>query len=702
MTDMTKRTTSIQLNAADLNERGQLSGLQFDARDQHILLCNRVLVEDDATAIGQPEGATERSWFELLGAGVRIRKELVVEDGRVHGAQLTWCGVEPENNEVPLHLSVNGVDLVRPATKFAHPQCRHYYTSDWAPSHFDNWFVVELPAGALRSGINTIDMWSEAPWQVMVAADSELSRGSDPPRSPVGRSARSLDNGVSWTPHGLGQKHEISGEYCIRVSLDQHQREGFYRSPAIDVTAEAAADIHRRLTVESCTAEWHVAGVGTVDVRVRFADTPVEDAPGWSDWLAVSGLRGQWPTPAGRWLQFEATLGTQDPTRSPALQGCTIGATLQLAPGDEPRARLAELQQGAVTRSSVAYTWEEPAALADLRERFELDRVIAGAPTEFAAQLRLMNWAYRIPIEPLNPYAWRYDDLPQLERDEEGEIRLLGPYDQPRRAGHCLHCNLTLIAALLSCGYPARWVNISTKHTYGHEVTEVWSNDFDKWVFLDATRDYYMVDPHSGVPLSLRQIADRVGDVVPQPVTWDRPIPGQLPGGVSPASVNVAYRRPNHGGPVFADGAEHDMLMIGHLQMPLRNDFATRPHPVPWRVSSNWGSSAFYCWSSPMFPPKLEYAHTTDRWQDWEPALNRVQLTLSETVETGVLRIDADTVTPWWDAFEVRLDDGAWQTQTDSRWSWVLHEGVNHLRVRARNRALIRGPESRAVVYLTA
>lgn len=34
-----------------------------------------------------------------------------------------------------------------------------------------------------------------------------------------------------------------------------------------------------------------------------------------------------------------------------------------------------------------------------------------------------------------------------------------------------------------------------------------------------------------------------------------------------------------------------DLLqMVGHLQMPLRNDFASRPQPVPWRVSSNWGS----------------------------------------------------------------------------------------------------------------
>jgi hypothetical protein len=406
--------------------------------------------------------------------------------------------------------------------------------------------------------------------------------------------------------------------------------------------------------------------------------------------------------PVGRWLQFEMTLVTDNPLRSPALQAVTVETRSRPMVVAGPRPRLLAMTNGSVTRSSVEYTWEDPAALRGLRARFELDRVVETATTEFETQLRLMHWAYRIPIDRLDPHAWRYEDLPQLERDEDGGICLLGPYDEPRRQGHCLFCNFTLIAALLSFGYAARWVNISTKHTYGHEVTEVWSNDFDKWVFLDATRDYYMVDPDSGVPLSLRQIGERVGEILPAPVTWDRPIPAQMPQGVSPANVRVAYRQPSHGGPVFIDGADHDLLMIGHLQMPLRNDFVTRPTPVPWRISSNWGSSEFYCWSSRMFPPKLEYAHGTNRHQDWEPPLNRVQLTLSETSERGVLRVDADTVTPWWEVFELCIDGGAWQTQSKSTWSWPLHEGANRLRVRVRNQLGVRGPESDAEVILSA
>jgi hypothetical protein len=119
-------------------------------------------------------------------------------------------------------------------------------------------------------------------------------------------------------------------------------------------------------------------------------------------------------------------------------------------------------------------------------------------------------------------------------------------------------------------------------------------------------------------------------------------------------------------------------------------------------LSSNWGSSQFYCWSSPTFPPKLEYAHGTERRQDWEPPLNRVQLTLSETARNDVLRVDAETVTPWFEVFEVRVDDGDWHVQAEPRWSWPLHEGRNRLLVRARNTSGVRGRESAAVVILTA
>ena len=62
-------------------------------------------------------------------------------------------------------------------------------------------------------------------------------------------------------------------------------------------------------------------------------------------------------------------------------------------------------------------------------------------------------------------------------------------------------------------------VNISAIETYGHEVCEVWSNVWNKWVFMDATRDYYAYCPDTGVPLDLLEMNQRLTEVMPSPAT---------------------------------------------------------------------------------------------------------------------------------------------------------------------------------------
>lgn len=702
------------IDGRDLEANGQLHDVAL--ADGGIRLRDRVLIEDDATAIGRPQGAQDRSWFEPLARGVRIRKELMLDDGVARAAWLTWCGTEADGNEAALHIAVNGTQIVRPPTSQAHPQCRHYYTTDWGGSHFDNWFVTALPVGALRAGANTVEMWCEAEtstldqpaWEVMVAADSERGRGSDPALPPVGRSAFNDDGGSTWHEHRLGRANDLAGEYCVRLSLERYRSRGVLRSAVIDASAGAGqgdgdgdACLHRLLTVTACDITCAIdTPEGTrADVSVRFADTPRADADDWSPWQPLTGLQASHKSPGGRWLQLEITLSTADPLATPVLRGVRLQTqieTTQPVASARPRGLHAG-RNGRATPSSFDYVWEQPEALADLRERFELDAVVAGAATEFEAQLRLMNWSYRIPLGNLDPYAWRYHDLPQLERDPAGAIRLLGPYEGARRHGHCLYCNLALVAALLSFGYPARWVNISTKHTYGHEVTEVWSNDFGKWVHLDATRDYYLFDIDTGVPLSLTEIAAHVGRVVPEPVTWERPIQAQV-ARVDPAAAGLGCRQAGHGHDILVEGGMDLLQMIGHLQMPMRNDFASRPQPVPWRVSSNWGSSEFVTWHSERFPPKLEYDRTTGRVQDWEPVLNEARVQLIETASPGQVRVEVETVTPWLEGFEASCDGAPWERRSEPAWVWDLHEGVNQLRVRVCNRFGVRGATSEVTV----
>jgi hypothetical protein len=257
------------------------------------------------------------------------------------------------------------------------------------------------------------------------------------------------------------------------------------------------------------------------------------------------------------------------------------------------------------------------------------------------------------------------------------------------------------MGACLALGFPARWVNIATMSTYGHEVAEVWSNDFNKWIFLDATRDYYIYDPDTGIPMSLVEINARLQDIFPRPVTWENPLKFMIPDDAMANRVRIAYREGNNKLPV-KDVRHGPQLLLykGHLSQVLRNDFASRPTPVPWRLSSNWGGDQFYGFFAEKFPRKREYALHTERRQDFNPPLNQSELTLGETETEGVLRVDVDTETPFFQAFLVSLDAGEWRETQGPSFSWTLHEGLNMLRVRVRNSAGATGPVSSASVVM--
>lgn len=696
------------LDAAALEVRGQFDQLQYCELKKAIVLNDMVLIEDDAPAIGRPQGAEDRSWFEKLQEGVMVRKDLVLDDPRATAAYLVFNGREMDDNDHALHISVNGHHLIRPPSKIAHPAARHYYTSDWGGSHFDNWFVVAVPVGALRQGTNEFVLWTESEetsWEIMVAADGEYQRGSETRHHHPDRSAKSRDGGRTWDFEHLGWKNEIDGEYAIRLSLDRSVPRGAYISPVIDLaTGGDAGGIGKLLEIEACRIRWDVdvPKGSQVKVEARLGDSPVPGAGSWPQFKPVASLSRKWRAPAGRYMQFRIVMFARNPLVTPAFKGIEVETTRREhkhRPGGCYHLR--QLRNGRVIRPSLPYVHEDFTRLNELRHRFELDALVSDAATEFEAQLKLMHWAYKVPLGGLDAYRWNYFDLPLLKRDASGRPGLLGDYRMRRRDGHCLYCNLTLIAACLSMGFPARWVNISTKHTYGHEVAEVWSNEFDKWIFLDATRDYYIYDPDTGIPLGLVEVSERLAEIMPGPATWEYPIQWRLPDLEMLRAARVAYRQGDNAFSIddLSGGPEHLMLK-GHLQMVRRNDFASRSWPLPWRLSSNWGSDLFYCFYSDVFPRKREYHQHTRRWQDFSPPLNRTELFLNETAETGVLRVDADTETPCFDAFLVKIDEAAWREQKTPSLRWRLHEGLNQLRLKARNSAGVCGPESNAAVVM--
>jgi hypothetical protein len=704
------KTIQFRIDSSVLEETGRLRQVLYMGKDKGFQLKDMVLFEDEAAAIGRPQGATDRSWFERLRKGIRIRKDFVLDDARAFSGFLVFNGLESVNNEEPLRISVNGVEFIRPASKYAHPFAREYYTREWTSNaDFDNWFRVEIPVGALRKGLNEFQIWAESEepsWEIMVASDKEYATGSNTQLHHPNRSAKSREGGKTWDFDRLGWKDEIDGEYCVRLSLDRYGFEGTYISSVIDLAEEPGKEtIKQLLGIEEAMVTWDIdlpEGT-TAEISAQLGRDPVPGSNGWSYSEPVRGLTKTWTFPPGRYLQFKVVLRTENPLATPLFKGISVETKARpLLKKTATAVKIVDYRNPRIIRPSVPFTHEDFSKLKHWRARFELDQVAAGAGTEFEKQLRLMRWAYEIPIKGLDPYNWSYDDLPILKKDAKGKILMDTAFRDKgrRREGHCLYCNLTLIGACLAMGYPARWVNIATMSTYGHEVAEVWSNEFIKWIFLDATRDYYIYDPETGIPMSLIEINERLSEIIPRPVTWESPLKWIIPDVSLAEKVRVAYREGRNQFSIKDKKHGPELLLYkGHLSQVLRNDFASRSTPVPWRLSSNWGGPLFYGYFSEKFPPKREYALHTDRWQDFNPPLNQTFITLSETENTGILRVDADTETPFFQTFLVQIDFRDWTENPSTSFSWPLHEGLNTLKIRARNTAGVMGaPSTMAVV----
>ena len=78
------------------------------------------------------------------------------------------------------------------------------------------------------------------------------------------------------------------------------------------------------------------------------------------------------------------------------------------------------------------------------------------------------------------------------------------------QAGAAYWCEIaahTMTQAATSLGFIARLVTLSRDgYDWSHAVTELWSNEFRKWVLFDT--DFNVVYEDDGVPLSAAELVD--------------------------------------------------------------------------------------------------------------------------------------------------------------------------------------------------
>lgn len=691
---------SITLSAEQLYKRAlRLQDLWWQPRESGIRLQRGIVVQNDSPGCGQRND--DAGVFEEISGSMVLRKDLEITGPLPRQAQIAFLTKERVANDAELEFEVNGKVVVRRSPRFWAPDAKQYLVPEGDPHHlwyWARWQYQEIPGVYLRTGKNVILIRSregKPGWAIMVADYADFHKGCMAPLSFPKASAKSEDGGKTWRQDNLGSKGQISGEYVVRIWLGSYRPAGLLSSEVVDVTAETATfktlwDVHAvRIHLEAKT------GPATgLKAQVRSGDTPVYEAEHWNAWVSPA-VDGSIPNLRGRYLQWRISFASSDPEASPELDGIRLETIVRHYTFGKIRVLREDNFDLHAAPEGYRYEDYKSAYLQEFRRRFQLDAVVAGAHTEWERQLRLMRWAYLVPLLPENQMQiFPWDPLAWIDQRRLPGALAANTYPQRRRDAMCLFSNVTLVAALESFGYPARHINLAAEGVSGHEIAEVWSNLFGKWIHLDATIDAFWFDKGTAAPVNTLDMHKALAARLEHAETWQYPfVFTQRPESYLrnfPIAPAGSFERL----PIPKETVDWTITATAYLRMVPRGDVFS--HPVPLAVSEGrqpWCWNGYLNWADAKVPPLPQFSHFTNREADFNWPVNQVRYVVEETTMPGVVNVFLDHNMPNLAALLARIDQGQWK-EVPSRFPWGLHAGVNTMELRGRNDVGVEGMTS--------
>lgn len=638
----------LRLDARALFERSVTRDVRLSADGLAVELDEGELIEDDGPAAGFSYKPNE----ERLSDKVWIKKELLIPRPAARKATLL---VGP-GGDFKAILNGKAVEL-KPAGN----------TGNY-------WQTYAFPPDVLKEGKNEIVLYGAG--KVWIARAEDFATGSETRLKHPGRSFRSSDSGKTWTRDRLGPAGDIEGEYYVRLFLDHYGPAGSLVLNVLDTGNLAGQPVAPPLA-NSLPIRVRPNADSEVRLRARSGTTPVPDVKHWSEWqdLAEGGTVRD---PKGRFFQIAVDMSTADPVRTPQLKSLLVEVNPPNADGWPTRLKLVECRNEEIVRSSVPFAYEpfDHPRLKELRGRYKLDEIVKGAKSEFEMIERLAHWSAR---------CWERGHLKDAYPPWDA-LEILKPHaDGKPVGGFCQQYNLVFLQACESFGIPGRCASIGVGDHGGkikgggHEVVEIWSNQFKKWAYVDGNMAWYAVDAASGTPLSLWELRHRQLGVF---------------SGKSVDPIRVIH---------LAEGRKRwaglmDWPPFQELRLIPRSNFLEKQSPIPLNQGMRgWFWTGHHVWTHDDYPASLLYGNRVSHRRNWEWTLNQAHLTLEASEKAGELRVHLDTQTPSFDTFLAEIDSAGAKPVT-SGFVWKLRSGKNTLEVRPRNSAGREGITSRIVI----
>jgi hypothetical protein len=315
--------------------------------------------------------------------------------------------------------------------------------------------------------------------------------------------------------------------------------------------------------------------------------------------------------------------------------------------------------------------------LKQLRDHYKLDEVIAPATNEFDQQIVLLDWTHR-----------QFKKFGRPSCDAKGALDILKAVDD----GHtffCAHYAQTFVSCAASLGWLDRELALrrhqgaARNGTTEHSVTEIWSNQHRKWIMLDPTSNMYL--EKNGIPLNAWEIRQEWFYNEGKDLVFSI---GKERNKYRKSDLPIKLARFADFGDLTVDPDELDKYgFIGYI--PNTNLMDAGPDYGAMFISKDKLCNGTQ-WHTRTLPPNPAL--------DPYFPINQSSLTLHPAKDA--IRVSAQTFTPNFRTYEVKIDDQPWKPSGDS-FSWSPHPGSNSLQTRTVNLFGIAGPVSTVVLELS-
>jgi len=328
-----------------------------------------------------------------------------------------------------------------------------------------------------------------------------------------------------------------------------------------------------------------------------------------------------------------------------------------------------------------SFDYNDP-LLETLRREHRLSDVVSPAKDEWSRQLRLKDWVFR-KIPGGDPRTRPKNAVEILALAAQGE------------KFYCTYYAITYQQCAQALGWQARKIAVDRRHgpegmqSAHHGAVEVWSNQFLKWVVIDAQSNLHF-EKH-GVPLSAWEIR----------AEWLKNKGADVDHVVG-APPETAKRNPAMVWKVPDEDEIATYFWLAIDDAVPDGERLKRIFPQDdWNANEVWYQNDD---ATGRGQPHIGYTRNlflpTSRIEDAYWTVGVVEARVTET-SAGIIRLALDSYCPNRAAYEISRDGVSWErTSADAPVAWALRAGWNTLRLRTLSAGGIVGPETAVALFL--